>query len=170
MKKSALSILKKDHVFTQHRLWDVCSNGLIDDRTLRLFAVWCARQALALVEPDQLSLVACEVAERYANGYATEAERDIAWKQAAYSDSDGSRFAAKAGPINPVSAFDAVKAASRETCREDAKLAAIGAYRAASRAACWACDNPGEGYAARVKAGEKQVKYLTKMIENQFKK
>jgi len=44
-------------------------------RTARLFAVWCAREALKLVDnPDPRSIVACDVAERYANGNATDEE------------------------------------------------------------------------------------------------
>lgn len=53
----------------------------IDDRTLRLFAVWCARNTpladgrttLALLT-DQRSLYALEVAERFANGNAKAQE------------------------------------------------------------------------------------------------
>ena len=52
------------------------------DREIRLFAVWCARQAQHLLT-DQRSLDALDVAERYANGEATEDElvaaRDDAW-------------------------------------------------------------------------------------------
>jgi len=60
------------------------SNGLHDalwalrcveghDRDLRLYAVWCARQLQHLMT-DKRSLAALDVAERYANGQATEAE------------------------------------------------------------------------------------------------
>jgi len=46
-----------------------------NDRNLRLFAVWCARQALARVDnPDPRSIAACDVAERFANGEATKEE------------------------------------------------------------------------------------------------
>ena len=64
------------------------SNGLDDalwclraveghDKEIRLFAVWCARQ-VQHVMTDQRSLDALDVAERYANGEATEAELDAA--------------------------------------------------------------------------------------------
>lgn len=60
------------------------SNGLDDalwatrcitghDRDLRLFAVWCARQVEHLMT-DTRSIRAVEVAERYANGEASESE------------------------------------------------------------------------------------------------
>ena len=54
-------------------LWLLCRNEFLSDRDLRLFAVWCAREALKLVDnPDQRSVAACDVAERYANGEATK--------------------------------------------------------------------------------------------------
>lgn len=60
------------------------SNGLDDalwclraveghDREIRLFAVWCARQVQHLMR-DQRSLDAIDVAERYANGLASDDE------------------------------------------------------------------------------------------------
>jgi len=69
------------------------SNGLDDalwclravtghDRELRLYAVWCARQVQHLMT-DPRSLAALDVAERHANGLATDDElaaaRDAAW-------------------------------------------------------------------------------------------
>lgn len=64
------------------------SNGLDDalwclqavkgrEREIRLFGVWCARQVQHLMT-DQRSLDALDVAERFANGEATEAERAAA--------------------------------------------------------------------------------------------
>jgi len=50
-----------------------------DAKTQRLFAVWCAREGLKLVDnPDPRSVAACDVAERYANGKATDEELDAA--------------------------------------------------------------------------------------------
>ena len=44
----------------------------LDDKTNRLFAVWCAREALKLIEdPDPRSLAGLGVAERFANGEAS---------------------------------------------------------------------------------------------------
>jgi|AntAceMinimDraft_13_1070369.scaffolds.fasta_scaffold34278_3 hypothetical protein len=64
------------------------SNGLADalwclravegyDREIRLYTVWCARQVQHLMT-DKRSFDALAVAERYANGLATEYELDIA--------------------------------------------------------------------------------------------
>lgn len=48
------------------------------DREWRLFAVWCARQVEHLMT-DPRSIAALDVAERHANGQATDAELDAAW-------------------------------------------------------------------------------------------
>jgi hypothetical protein len=77
-----VDILDATQISAKDRIWVVA--GLLDDRTNRLFAVWCARQALALVgNPDPRSVNACDVAERYANGEATleelHAASDAAW-------------------------------------------------------------------------------------------
>ena len=70
-----------------------------NDRTARLFAVWCAREALKLIEkPDPRSVAACDVAERYANGEATydelSAARDAAGAAAWDAAGDAARAAA----------------------------------------------------------------------------
>jgi len=64
-------------------IWLLCRKEFMSDRNLRLFAVWCAREALKLVEnPDQRSVNSCNVAERYANGEATSGELAAAWDAA----------------------------------------------------------------------------------------
>ncbi len=61
-------------------LWATrCLNGC--DRDLRLFAVWCARQAQHSLS-DKRSLDALDVAERFANGEATQEELTAAWAAA----------------------------------------------------------------------------------------
>ena len=80
---TALDVLCMDNIPAEDRLWLVLREGWIDDRTLRLFAVWCARGALALVgNPDPRSIAACDVAERFANGEATQGELTAAWAAA----------------------------------------------------------------------------------------
>ena len=71
------------------RLWVVLREECIDARALRLFAVCCARDALALVDnPDPRSVAACDVAERFANGEATTGEMAAAWAAARAAASD----------------------------------------------------------------------------------
>ena len=81
---TALDVLKAEQVPAVDRLWVVCHKGWIDDKTLLLFAVWCARQALSLADkPDPRSIAAVDTAEQYANGEATRGElaasRAAAW-------------------------------------------------------------------------------------------
>ena len=103
------------------------SNGLDDaiwclrtvegyDREIRLFAVWCARQVQHLLK-DQRSLDALDVAERYANGEATDAELTAA-KDAAWSAEDVVRAAAWA-------AEDAAWAAWAAEAARDAAWTAV---------------------------------------------
>ena len=114
---TALDILNVEDAPAQDRLWVVCRQGWIDDRTLRLFAVWCAREALEMIDdPDPRSVAACDVAERYANGEATD--KELAAASAAASD--------------------AARAAASTAARAAAWAAASTAARAAARAAAWA--------------------------------
>ena len=60
-------------------IWLLCNKHFMSDKDMRLFAVWCAREALKLVEnPDERSINACYVSEKYANGEATESELSAA--------------------------------------------------------------------------------------------
>ena len=97
------------------------SNGLEDalwclravdghEREMRLFAVWCARRVQHLMT-DPRSIAAIDVAERYANGEATDEELAAAWAAAWAAAGD---------------AAGAARAAAR---------AAAGAARGAARAA-----------------------------------
>lgn len=61
------------------RLWTAMHNGVLPDRTLRIFAADCAERALlrersAGREPDARSWRAVEVARMYVSGTATRAE------------------------------------------------------------------------------------------------
>jgi len=109
------------------------SNGLDDalwclracdgiDREARLYAVWCARQVQHLMK-DQRSLAALDVAKRYANGEATDAEL-VAARAAAWA---AARDAAR----------DAAWAAAWDAARDAAWAAAWDAAWAAAWAAAW---------------------------------
>ena len=71
-------------------------------REMRLYAVWCARQVQSQLE-DQRSLTALDVAERHANGAASNDELAAAWA-AAYA---ARAYAARAN----AAAYDAAYAA-----------------------------------------------------------
>ena len=116
------------------------SNGLADalwclraveghDREIRLFAVWCARQVQHLMA-DPRSLAALDVAERFANGEAGDAEliaagdaaRDASWAAAntARAAAGAASWAAARAAMD--AAGDAVREAQavrlREVCAE----------------------------------------------------
>ena len=78
-------------------------------KTWRLFAVWCGRQVQHLMK-DARSVAALDVAERHANGTATDEElnaardaaRDAAWDAAWDAARDAARDAQKAKFIEMV--------------------------------------------------------------------
>ena len=68
-------------------LWVLCRNDYMTDRDMRLFAVWCAREALKLDDkPDKRSVNAVNVAEKFANGQATKEELSAASSAAITTD------------------------------------------------------------------------------------
>jgi hypothetical protein len=81
--------------------WLLLRDEFMSEKDLILFGVWCAREALKLIEnPDKRSVEACNVAERYANGEATKDELDAAYiaaddvSAAAYNIAHAAYFAA----------------------------------------------------------------------------
>ena len=116
-------------------VWLLCNKLYMTDKDMRLFAVWCAREALKLVDnPDPRSVEACDVAERFANGEATEEELAAAW-------------AAACNAARAAAAADA-----------DAAWAARAADAWAADAAAWAADAAdAAGVAARAAADAADV-------------
>ena len=130
-------------------IWVVCRSDYMTDKDMRLFAIWCAREALKLIDtPDPRSTEACNVAERFAKGDATEDElaaaRAAAW--------DAAWAAARAA------AWDAAWAAAR-----DARAAAWDAARAAAWAAAW--DAAWAARDARAAARDAQIDQLLTYFE-----
>ena len=93
------------------------SNGLDDtlwcfravegcDKEIRLYAVWCAQQVQHLMK-DPRSIDALDVAERFANGTASNEELAAAWDAAGAAARDAAGAAAGA-------ARDAARVAARE--------------------------------------------------------
>ena len=78
-KGSVKGILRHREIPASDKLWVVLRKDLLNDKPLRLFAVACARRALARIKnPDPRSLKACDVAESFANGIATREELTLA--------------------------------------------------------------------------------------------
>ena len=70
-------LLELPNVAPAEKLW--VARRVLSPKILRLFAVDCARRALArLANPDPRSVAACDVAEKFANGEATVKELQIA--------------------------------------------------------------------------------------------
>jgi hypothetical protein len=114
-------------------IWLLLRNEFMSEKDLRLFAVWCAREALKLVEnPDERSVNACNVAEKFANGEATKKELDaahIAALNAAYDDAyDATSYVAH-------DATYAASDATYDTASDAAFHASYDAYDAAYDAA-----------------------------------
>ena len=117
------------------------SNGLNDafwclravnghQREMRLYAVWCARQVQHLM-PDPRSVAALEIAERHANGQATDKELAAA-ADAAWAAAWGAAWAA-AWAATGAAAWAASGAAACAAAKAAAKGAARGAAWGAAR-------------------------------------
>ena len=82
-------------------------------REMRLYAVWCARQVQSQLE-DQRSLTALDVAERHANGAASNDELAAAWAAARAAAWDAARAAARATQAAELQRICAEIAAGRD--------------------------------------------------------
>jgi len=76
-------------------VWVATRPGVLPDREIRLFAVFCARQVEHLLT-DQRSRDAIDVAEKFASGEATGCELTAAWTAAAARAADGAAAGAAA--------------------------------------------------------------------------
>ena len=111
-------------------------------RLWRLYAIWCARRVQHLMT-DARSLAALDVAERHANGQATDADLEAAW--------DAARDAAIDATWGPVkgAAGDAAIAATWDAAWDGASAAAWDAAWAASWDATWTAERQAQTDAFR---------------------
>ena len=109
-------------------VWIATRPGVLDDRTLRVFAAWSARKVQHLMT-DPRSIAALDVAERHANGQATDEEL----RAARYAAGAAARDAA--GAAAWYAAWDAAWAAARYAAGAAARDAAGAAARDAEGAA-----------------------------------
>lgn len=78
---TVLTILDDDNLSHADRMWVVLRTEILSDKLLRLFAVHCARAAID-ENTDERCINAINVAERFANGLATESELNEAHSEA----------------------------------------------------------------------------------------
>jgi hypothetical protein len=127
-----------DAVGLEKALW-CCQAEKQHSSLWRRYAIWCARQVQHLMD-DERSIAALDVAERHANGDATDKEldaaraaaRDAAWDAARAAARDAGAAAGAAAWAASWAAGDAARAAA------GAARAAAGAAGAAAGAAAWA--------------------------------
>ena len=128
-------------------LWALrCIDNADNDKDVRLFAIWCARQVDHLMT-DARSKTALDVAERHANGLATDDALDAAWA-AASAAADAAASAA---------VWDAAWAA--------ASAAAWAAASVAASAAAWAAAWAAADAAADAAARDAQKNRLIEMLD-----
>ena len=89
---SLMDVLLMDKIPASDKIWLAVQPSLLSDKILRLFAVDCARKALDKISnPDPRSVEACNVAEKFAKGEATDEELAAAWTGAGESGSPAPR-------------------------------------------------------------------------------
>jgi hypothetical protein len=163
-------ILQYQTIPPQDKIWVVCREELIDAKTLRLFAVWCARQ-IEHSMTDERSKKALEISERFAFDEATSKELAIAGAAAKAAVKAVAKAAV--GDASCSAAKAAAWAAVGDASWAAAWAIAGAASWAAASAASWAADRAAPEVVARARAGAAarnaaraaQVAQLIKMKE-----
>ena len=149
---NALDILRME-IPVQDKFWVVFREGIISDKTLRLFAVWSYRQTLAWIkDPDPRSVEAANVAERFASGEATEEEL-LSAASAARPATSASWSAARSATSAAASAAWSVA------------WSATSAAESASWSVAWSATSASWS-AARSEEGSAQLAQLIKLLED----
>ena len=97
-------------------IWMCWQSGVLTDKELRLFAVFCARQVEHLITNER-SKNAINVAEKFAYGNATNEELASASDAARASASDAARASARAAASD--AAWDAAMATQSKWLKEN---------------------------------------------------
>jgi hypothetical protein len=164
-----------DNYEPEWRIWVATRPGVLDDRTLRTFAAWCAQQVWHLVG-DPRSRNATEVARRHAVGGATDEEltaahtaaeaAEIVMRSPVGQDTPAATWAARAATYAATPA--GTWAATGGAARAAAEAAAYAATRAAARAAAEAVFLDAAEAAAAFVAKSTQAKWLRENVRNPF--
>ena len=140
-------------------LWVATRPGVLTDKELRLFAVHCARSVEHLMT-DQRSKDAIAVAERHANGEATDDELAAARSAA----SDAARSAVDYAAWSAAWSVVAAKSAASDAAKSAASDAARSAVNHAAWSAAWSATSDAASdaawSAARSATSDRFCKYL----------
>jgi hypothetical protein len=144
------------------QLLEVCrEHNIADDKTLRLFACYCARSVLHHISDQKnrdIFQKTIEVAERFAHGLATKKELEAARSAANSAAGSAARSAARS-TVNSVAYYAAYYVAG-SAARSAADYAAhSAAYSAADYAAYYAAH-----YAAYSAAKQQYALHLLEMV------
>ena len=137
--KGPLSLIDiLDSAGLENALWCMRACDLIS-KDARLFAVWCARQVQHLMTDDR-SIMALDIAERFANGNATYDELFIAHDSAKHAAKNALNVAiwAKTNSGTIASSWAVEDAAAKEASKDAAYAAASSADKDPSDAALMA--------------------------------
>ncbi len=152
-KGTVLDVLKMESVPDSHAVWLACQSGVLPERTRRLMACAFVRhtpigdgRTVWNLLTDERSKNVVEVAERYANGQATEEEFSVAYCAAYYAAANAAANAAYYAAANA-----AANAAAYAAANAAANAAAYAAANAAANAAAETTADP--TYAAAHAAG-----------------
>jgi hypothetical protein len=163
-------LLADSRIPAADRVW--VARKHLGDKDLRLFAVNCARRALALTAtPERPSdprfLAVCDAAEAFAYGYITSGELDAARRDAADADAaDAAAYAADAADAYAAAAAYAYAAAAAAYAARPAADAAA-AYAADAAAAAYAADAAAADAAVRAKEYETQCSWLISYLDGE---
>ena len=143
----------------EDRFWVVLRDGVLPDRTLRLFAAACAEKACQDANwTDPRSLAAIQAARDFADGKITAEELDAAWAAAdaawseAWAAADGKITAEELGAAADAAWSEAWSAAARAE---------------AARAEAAEADAAARAEAARAEARDWQLKTLLQLISEE---
>jgi hypothetical protein len=142
---------KREDMLPEWREWIATRPGVLEDRELRLYACWCARQIWHLLT-DERSRTAVEVAERHAMGAATAEELAAA-------------MAAAAAAASPARAASLIRSAARAAWAAWAAWASCAARDAwAASPSAWAARSACATRASRAA----QASYLLAHVRPNF--